>query len=114
MVTPMTLFGFILGLTLLIFVGVFATSLFGIVIIREHEVGIVVKKFGPRLPPGQLIALEGEAGYFDRQTHWPLVGILAIFLGNTLYVRYQLSQFRRERLVWLLPLMGHQSPLTVF
>jgi len=38
----------------------------GLVVIGEREVGIVVKKFtvsGRRLPPGQLIALEGEAGY---------------------------------------------------
>jgi uncharacterized membrane protein YqiK len=38
----------------------------GLVIISEREVGIVVKKLsfaGRRLPPGRLIALEGEAGY---------------------------------------------------
>jgi uncharacterized membrane protein YqiK len=36
----------------------------GSVFIRERQVGIVVKKFGgPPLPPGQLIALGGEAGY---------------------------------------------------
>jgi uncharacterized membrane protein YqiK len=38
----------------------------GLVIISEREVGIVVKKVsfaGRRLPPGRLIALEGEAGY---------------------------------------------------
>jgi len=36
----------------------------GAVLIRERQVGIVVKKFGSRsLPPGQLIALAGEAGY---------------------------------------------------
>src|SRR5271169_4560585 len=36
----------------------------GAVLIRERQVGIVVKKFGSRsLPPGQLIALNGEAGY---------------------------------------------------
>ena len=38
--------------------------LLGAVLIRERQVGVVVKKFGGRsLPPGQLIALEGEAGY---------------------------------------------------
>ena len=63
MVTPMAIFVFILILTALTLFGVFATSLFGIVIIREHEVGIVVRKFGARLPAGQLIALKGEAGY---------------------------------------------------
>ena len=36
----------------------------GTVFIRERQIGIVVKKFGARsLPPGQLIALAGEAGY---------------------------------------------------
>ena len=38
----------------------------GLVVISEREVGIVVKKVsfsGRRLPPGRLIALEGEAGY---------------------------------------------------
>ena len=34
------------------------------VLIRERQVGIVVKRFGRRsLAPGQLIALDGEAGY---------------------------------------------------
>lgn len=37
---------------------------FGAVLIRERQVGLVVKKFGRRsLPPGGLIALGGEAGY---------------------------------------------------
>jgi uncharacterized membrane protein YqiK len=36
----------------------------GTVFIRERQVGIVVKKFGSRsLPPGRLVALDGEAGY---------------------------------------------------
>jgi uncharacterized membrane protein YqiK len=38
----------------------------GLVVISEREVGIVVKKFalsGRGLPPGRLIALDGEAGY---------------------------------------------------
>lgn len=38
----------------------------GLVVISEREVGILVKKFslsGRGLPPGRLIALEGEAGY---------------------------------------------------
>ena len=35
----------------------------GAVLIRERQVGIVVKKFGARsLPPGRLLALAGEAG----------------------------------------------------
>jgi len=37
--------------------------LLGIVVISEREVGIVVKKFSwKKLPPGQLLALDGEAG----------------------------------------------------
>lgn len=32
-------------------------------VIREDEAGLVIKKFGRSLPPGRLIALEGEAGY---------------------------------------------------
>jgi uncharacterized membrane protein YqiK len=35
----------------------------GLWVIREYESGLVVKKFGAQLPPGHLIALEGEAGY---------------------------------------------------
>ncbi|HLH54068.1 MAG TPA: flotillin family protein [Verrucomicrobiae bacterium] len=36
----------------------------GAVLIRERQVGVVVKKFGGgALPPGRLIALNGEAGY---------------------------------------------------
>lgn len=38
--------------------------LLGITVIRERQVGIVIKKFSSRsLPAGQLIALDGEAGY---------------------------------------------------
>lgn len=38
--------------------------LWGMILIRETEVGIVIKKFGTQnLPPGRLIALNGEAGY---------------------------------------------------
>ena len=38
--------------------------LLGAILIDEREVGIVIKKYGSRkLPPGQLIALNGEAGY---------------------------------------------------
>jgi uncharacterized membrane protein YqiK len=36
----------------------------GAVLIRERQVGVVVKKFGTRsLPPGRLIAMAGESGY---------------------------------------------------
>src|SRR5262245_42825182 len=38
-------------------------TLLGLVVIREREVGIVAKKFSTRsLPPGRLLALDGEAG----------------------------------------------------
>ena len=51
-----------------LFTGLFLAYLFpflsGMVLIRERQVGIVVKKFGRRpLAPGRLIALAGEAGY---------------------------------------------------
>ncbi len=35
----------------------------GIRIIAEDESGLVVKRFGPPLPSGRIIALDGEAGY---------------------------------------------------
>ncbi|CAN1208579.1 SPFH domain-containing protein [Tumidithrix helvetica PCC 7403] len=36
----------------------------GLIVVGEREVGIVVKKFSSRsLPPGQLVALNGEAGF---------------------------------------------------
>lgn len=55
-----TLISGLIGLTALV---LFIKPLLGLVIISEKEVGIVVKKFGPRLSAGQLIALKGEAGY---------------------------------------------------
>ena len=43
---------------------IFAPALLGLVVIRESQVGVVIKKFSPRsLPAGQFIALDGEAGY---------------------------------------------------
>ncbi len=43
---------------------VFAPLLLGLVIIREDQVGVIIKKFSNRsLPAGQFIALNGEAGY---------------------------------------------------
>jgi uncharacterized membrane protein YqiK len=50
----------------IVIVGVIGfTSLTGLVVIGEGEVGIIVKKFstGKSLPPGRLIALNGESGY---------------------------------------------------
>jgi uncharacterized membrane protein YqiK len=52
------------GLVMLLGLCVLAPTLLGAVLIRERQVGIVVKKFGARsLPPGRLVALAGEAGY---------------------------------------------------
>ncbi len=31
--------------------------------IREDESGLVIKRFGPLLPPGRIVAMSGEAGY---------------------------------------------------
>ena len=43
---------------------IFSPLLLGLVVIREDQVGVVIKKFARRsLPAGQFIALEGEAGY---------------------------------------------------
>src|SRR6185436_1335778 len=42
---------------------IFAPLLLGLAVIREDQVGVVIKKFARRtLPAGQFIALEGEAG----------------------------------------------------
>jgi uncharacterized membrane protein YqiK len=39
-------------------------NLFGVVHIGEQQVGLVIKRFAMRsLPPGEIIALNGEAGY---------------------------------------------------
>src|SRR5689334_19659726 len=52
-----------IGVTLFVLL-IVPPLLLGMVLIRETQVGIVVKKFGARqLPPGRLIALNGEAGY---------------------------------------------------
>src|SRR2546426_2242846 len=48
----------------LVFVVLFGPFVLGAVLIQERQVGIVVKKFSTRaLPPGRLVALDGEAGY---------------------------------------------------
>ena len=36
------------------------------VVIREDQSGLVVRRFGASLPPGRLVALDGEAGYQAR------------------------------------------------
>ena len=55
----------LVGLAIIVLVlAVFGPFVLGGVLIQERQVGIVVKRFGGRpLPPGQLIALAGEAGY---------------------------------------------------
>ena len=63
------LFILFFGLVALVIVALSARSLLGLVIVSEREVGVVVKKFGPRLAPGQLIALKGEAGYQAEQDY---------------------------------------------
>jgi len=51
------------ALGLLTAAALLAGPLLGLVIVREREVGIVAKRFARRsLPPGRLIALNGEAG----------------------------------------------------
>ncbi len=56
--------GWLTRAVLFVFGVIFAPLLYGVVIIREDQVGVVIKKFARRnLPPGELIALHGEAGY---------------------------------------------------
>jgi len=43
-----------------------AIVLLGLRVIREDESGLVIKRFGPSLPSGAIIALKGEAGYQAR------------------------------------------------
>src|SRR6185369_8215242 len=53
-----------LGILVLLCLVPIAPLFLGAVLIRERQVGIVIKRFGGEgLPPGHLIALEGEAGY---------------------------------------------------
>jgi len=52
---------FVVTILVVMFIGPFVL---GAVLIQERQVGIVVKRFGTRaLPPGRLVALDGEAGY---------------------------------------------------
>jgi uncharacterized membrane protein YqiK len=48
----------------------------GMVVIREHESGLVVRRYGPPLPAGRIIATHGEAGFQARMLppgwHFPL------------------------------------------
>jgi uncharacterized membrane protein YqiK len=61
MIDPVTL---LYGTVILLAVFSGLSVLAGVMFIKERQVGIVVKRFGSKpLPPGHLIALEGEAGY---------------------------------------------------
>lgn len=50
--------------------------MFGVVVIDEQESGLVIKRYGRPLPPGRIIAVDGEAGYQARMLppgwHFPL------------------------------------------
>ncbi len=60
--SPMTIT--ILAILVATIIGVSLTLfMLGLVRINEREVGIIIKRFGPPLAPGRLIALKGEAGY---------------------------------------------------
>lgn len=53
-----------LAVILVLFLLSIGPLVLGAVLIRERQVGIVIKKFGGgSLPPGRLVALGGEAGY---------------------------------------------------
>ena len=52
------------GFTVLLGLILVSPVFLGAVLIRERQVGVVVKRFGGlSLPPGRLVALNGEAGY---------------------------------------------------
>lgn len=56
--------GWALFFAILVPIFLFLPALLGAVMIREQQVGIVVKRFGrARLAPGRLVALAGESGY---------------------------------------------------
>jgi uncharacterized membrane protein YqiK len=50
-------------IVLLVLIIPFFRTITGLVVIKENEVGIVICKFGRSLPPGKMVALNGEAGY---------------------------------------------------
>ncbi|MEG4349432.1 hypothetical protein QUA74_06790 [Microcoleus sp. LAD1_D3] len=78
---PIAIGGMIIILVLPLFLG-------GLVVIGDREVGIVSKKFsfgGKSLPPGDLIALNGEAGY--QADTFPPVGTGVIGLCSTTFAK---------------------------
>ncbi|NTX17215.1 flotillin family protein [Myxococcus sp. CA056] len=52
----------LVGVALLLGIGL-VLVLSGLQVIGENESGLVIKKYGAPLPPGRLVAVEGEAGY---------------------------------------------------
>ncbi|HEY7473389.1 MAG TPA: SPFH domain-containing protein [Vicinamibacterales bacterium] len=61
----MTLFAYGLGtlVAVLLILLAIAVLLSGVRVIREDQAGLVVKRYGPPLASGRIIALNGEAGY---------------------------------------------------
>jgi uncharacterized membrane protein YqiK len=60
-------FPYLIAALIVIGVVVLSKFLLGWVLIREDQVGHIVKKFSSKpLPPGRIVALEGEAGYQAR------------------------------------------------
>ena len=60
------MYPFLIGLAAVIVLLLLAVRLAGLVIIREDQVGVIVKRFtvgGRKLPDGRVVSLEGEAGY---------------------------------------------------
>ena len=55
-----------LAFAAIVALAVLFVALGGVRVIRENESGLVIKNFGPQLPPGRLIALDGRAGYQAR------------------------------------------------
>jgi uncharacterized membrane protein YqiK len=61
---PDPVMGLIVAIVAVVALFILAIVFLGIVVINERQVGIVIKKLSRRnLPPGQFIALNGEAGY---------------------------------------------------
>jgi uncharacterized membrane protein YqiK len=88
--TAFVLFGAISPLTvvsgiivLLVFL-LFGPLVLGAVLLRERQVGVVVKRFGTRaLAPGAFIALNGEAGYqADTLAPGPAFRLLALAIPH--------------------------------
>src|SRR5688572_12399748 len=55
MLIPIVVVGGLLGALLV--------TLLGLVVIGANEAGLVIRRYGPSLPPGRLVATRGEAGF---------------------------------------------------